>query len=84
MIGFIDSNLFLSELIFKWSMIKFLGVLKRKGFVSVKQSVSLLKGFSGLRFWPMLEFLGDISIFSIEWEQRGSEPHILTYIKHFQ
>ena len=32
----------------------------------------------------MLEFLGDVSIFSIEWEQKGSEQHILTYINHFQ
>ena len=61
-------------------MIKFLGFLKRKVFSSEKQSVSLFKGFKRLRFWsPMLEFLGDISIFSIEWEQKGPEQRILTY-----
>ena len=66
-------------------MIKFLGILKRKVFSQVKQSVSLFKGFKGLRFWSlMLEFSGDISIFSVEWQQKGSEQHILTCINHFQ
>ena len=50
-------------------MIKFLGFLKRKVFSSVKQSVSLFEGFKGLRFGAsMLDFSGDISIFSTEWE----------------
>ena len=31
----------------------------------------------------MQEFSGDISIFSTELEQKGSEQHILTYINHF-
>ena len=55
-------------------MITFLGFLKRKVFSSLKQSVSLFKGLKGLRFLlPMLEFSGDISLFSIECEQKGSE-----------
>ena len=66
-------------------MINFLGFLKRKVFSSVKQSASLLaEGFKGLRFWlSMLDFSGDVSIFSIEWEQKVSEQHILTCINHF-
>ena len=50
MIDFIDSNLFLGELIFKLPIFKFLGFLKRELFNSVKQSVSLFEEFKGLRF----------------------------------
>ena len=50
----------------------------------MKQSVSLFEEFKGLRFeWPILEFSGCISIFSIKREQKGSEQHIITYINHF-
>ena len=61
-------------------MIKFLGFLKRKVFSSVQQFVSLFERFKSLRFrLSMLEFLEDISIFSIESEQekfRGTYTYI--------
>ena len=63
MICFIGLNLFLSELVFKWPMVKFLGLLRGKDFSSVKQSVSFFEGFKGLTFWlPKLEFSEDINI----------------------
>ena len=40
---FMDSNIFLSELKFKWPTIKFLELFNRKVFSSIKQSVRLLE-----------------------------------------